>query len=46
MNSLMLADKTSIDTANKDSAAGIIGDNDLKDQIHHMVIQAKNEKIT
>jgi hypothetical protein len=30
MNSVMVVDKTSIDAADKDSGAGIIGDNDLK----------------
>jgi exosome complex RNA-binding protein Csl4 len=38
MNSIMVADKTSIDSANADSYAGIVGHSDLKDGIYQKIV--------
>jgi hypothetical protein len=41
MNSVMVADKTRIDSANPDNDAGIVGHSDLKDEIYQVAIQIK-----
>jgi hypothetical protein len=41
MNSVMVADKTRIDSANPDSDADIVRHSDLKDEIYQVVIQIK-----
>jgi hypothetical protein len=41
MNSVMVADKTRIDSANPDRDAGVVGYSNLKDEIYQVVIQIK-----